>query len=266
MTNSLISEGKKVLYLYDVWVNWFDGEEEGYNVCPYHEWRKSDNIEMVDQIPVLYITEELFEYIENGLSPLPNELLNLIHKKTYIRKGYSRRVLEYACVVSDSKRILAFDTLGYDIPLRKTRLIPRQERQVYEICEKRKVNKFTIPKQSDSELVDSEWRIDEKYMIGLTRRERELKKLLLIGLEQLKYTKNKQEISYWLSEWEGTNTLIEANDMTIEQVWQRLYDQSIDGWSEKHENFLSQLLRGNSLLESYWEKEQMANKNKENQK
>src|SRR5690625_864315 len=147
-------------YLYDIWVNWFDGEEEGYNVCPYHEWRKSDNIEMVDQIPVLHITEDLFHYIENGLSHLPNELLNSIHKKSYIRKGYSRRVLEYACIVTDGSRILAIDTLGYDIPLRKSRLIPRQERQVYEKCEKANVIEFDIP--TPGQPVDSEWTINEK--------------------------------------------------------------------------------------------------------
>jgi hypothetical protein len=264
MTNSLISEGKKVQYLYDIWVNWFDGEEEGYNVCAYHEWRKSDNIEMVDQIPVIYISEQLFTYIENSLSPLPNELLNLIHKKTYIRKGYSRRVVEYACIVSDGRRIIAFDTLGYDIPLRKSRLIPRQERQVYEICEKRKVTEFPVPKLIP--IIDFEWKIDEQFMYGLTRRERELKKLLLIGLEQLKYTKNKREISYWLSEWEGRNTFITESEMSVEQMWQRLYDEAISDWSVKHEEFLSQLLRGNPILENFWEKEQIANKNKENQK
>ncbi|HEX6923002.1 MAG TPA: DUF3603 domain-containing protein, partial [Bacillales bacterium] len=29
-------------YLGDVWVNWFEGEENGYNVCDFHEWRKDD--------------------------------------------------------------------------------------------------------------------------------------------------------------------------------------------------------------------------------
>lgn len=264
MTNSLISEGKKVHYLYDIWVNWFDGEAEGYNVCPYHEWKRTDNIEMVDQIPVIYITEELYDYIENGLRQLPKELLNFIHKKSYIRKGYSRKVLEYAAIVTDGRGILAFDTLGYEIPFRKSRLIPRQERQVYEICEKTDVMHFDVPKQKP--MAETGWKIERQYMTGLTRRERELKTLLFVGLEQLKRTKNKKEISYWLSEWEGTNTLYEVSHLTIEEVWERLYKQLIHGWSEKHEEFLQQLLRGNRLLEKYWEKAQMLNKNKENQK
>lgn len=253
-----------MLYLYDIWVNWFDGEEEGYNVCPYHEWRKNDSIEMVDQIPVLYISKQLFNYIENSLSPIPNELLNSIYKKTYIRKGYERKSLEYACIITDGSDILAFDTLGYDIPLRKSRLIPRQERQVYEMCEKSEPTLYEIP--NEQELIKKEWTIPSKYMVGLTRRERELKKLLFIGLEHLKYSENKKEICYWLSEWEGTNVLFHTADLTIDEVWQRLYKQIINGWGKRHELFLSLLIRGNAILEKYWEQEQIGNKNKENQK
>lgn len=34
-----------MLFLHDVWVNWFEGEENGYNVCHFHEWRKEDTVE-----------------------------------------------------------------------------------------------------------------------------------------------------------------------------------------------------------------------------
>lgn len=41
-----------MLFLHDVWVNWFEGEENGYNVCHFHEWRKEDTVELLDQTPV----------------------------------------------------------------------------------------------------------------------------------------------------------------------------------------------------------------------
>lgn len=37
-----------MLYFYDVWVNWFEGEENGYNVCYFYEWRKDDCVELFD--------------------------------------------------------------------------------------------------------------------------------------------------------------------------------------------------------------------------
>lgn len=76
-----------MLYMHDVWVNWFEGEENGYNVSHYHEWRKNDGIELLDQVPLLYITEDLYNYIENDMFDLPERLLNKICNRAYIRKG-----------------------------------------------------------------------------------------------------------------------------------------------------------------------------------
>jgi len=255
-------------YLYDIWVNWFDGEEKGYNVYPYHEWRKQDNIEMIDQIPVLYITEQLFNTIENGLFPLPNQLLKSIHKKTYIRKGYGRRVVAYACIITNGNDVLAIDTNGYEMPLRKSRLIPRQERQVIEMCGKINKLTFELPRPREDNLTTKKyiWQLQEKFVIGLTRRERTLKKILFICLDQLKQTENKKEISYWLSEWERTNALRYTKELSIDEIWQRLYEQALDGWSAHHEKFLSQLIRGYPMLKNEWNEEQSLYKNKENQK
>ena len=59
-----------MLFIHDVWVNWFEGEENGYNVCHFHEWRKEDGIELLDQVPLLKVSSELFQFIENNLSDL----------------------------------------------------------------------------------------------------------------------------------------------------------------------------------------------------
>lgn len=252
-------------FLYDIWVNWFDGEEESFHIYPYHEWREEDEIEMVDQIPVLYISDALFKQIENNLVPLPAALLQTIYKKAYIRKGYGRRVLTYACIVTDGHRTLVIDTLGYDIPFRKSRLIPRQERQVYEICQKATRRRYELTKEEDEKPAPL-WQLQEAHIFGLTRRERQLKKILLLCLAQLKKTDNKQEMSYWLSEWKGANALGSTQSLSIEAIWQRLYVQAVDGWTENHERFLYQLVRSYPILHHEWKKEHKRQKNKENQK
>ena len=68
-----------MLYLHDVWVNWFEGEENGYNVCHFYEWRKDDTIELLDQVPLLKVDSTLYHYIENELLELPQNCW-----KTYI--------------------------------------------------------------------------------------------------------------------------------------------------------------------------------------
>lgn len=252
-------------YLYDIWINWCDGEEDGYNIYPYHEWRKDDEILMIDQVPVLYINDDLFHQIENSLLPLPEKLLSTIYKKTYVRKGYGRRVLAYSCIVTDNKDVLLFDTLGFKRPYRKSRLIPRQERQVYEICEKMKQRNFAL-NTSQTDLKNAPWQLSESQIIGLTRRERYLKKILFISLMYLKKTDNKQEISYWLSEWKGKNALSPMRDLTIDEIWQHLYDEIEGGWTPAHEKFLSQLVRIYPILQHEWKRENDKQRNMENQK
>lgn len=248
-----------MIYLYDVWVNWFEGEEEGFNVCQYHEWRKTDQIEILEQVPVLYIEEELYDYIENSLYDLPEQLLNLIHKRAYVRKGHTREVLEYAAIVTDGRGILAFDTIGYQIPVRKSRLIPRQEQQVFELCKKTKQHHFPFNPKNE-ERTDQFLTLNQQDIYGLTRRERQLKKLLMIAMEQLKTSDNVSEVLYWLSEWDSSK-LKQANYRTsVKEVWQMLYKDVKDGWSEKHEEFCALLVKGNPFLEKFWELEQVENK------
>lgn len=124
-----------MLYLHDVWVNWFEGEENSYNICHFHEWRRDDTIELLDQVPLLLVDSLLFHYIENDLSDLPQELMNDVYQKAYSRKNHERVQLEYCFVVTDGNGILAVDTIGYNIPIRKSRLIPRQEQLVYDMIE-----------------------------------------------------------------------------------------------------------------------------------
>ena len=72
-----------MLYLHDVWVNWFEGEENGYNICHFHEWRRDDTIELLDQVPLLFVEPVLFNYIENDLSELPSEMMNEVYQKAF---------------------------------------------------------------------------------------------------------------------------------------------------------------------------------------
>src|SRR5690625_3961090 len=282
-----------MLYLYDVWVNWFEGEKEGYNVCEYHEWRKSDQIEILEQIPVIFVQEDLYRVIENSLNQLPSQLLELIHKREYIRKGHRRgeieyasivsegrgiieldtsasqsqikkghrrSEIEYACSVSDGRGIIAIDTSGSQIPIKKSRLIPRQEQQVFELSRKSKVRKFNFTPYDEEE--QSLVFMDHSLIYGLTRRERQLKKILMIGMEQLKSTDNLNEIIYWLTEWDYEKVSTISKEMGCQQIWEILFDEIKDGWSEAHEEFCSKLVKGNRFLESCWELEYTQCKNK----
>lgn len=248
-------------YLYDIWVNWVDGEEDSLFIFPYHEWRKTDRIELVEQIPLLYIDEHTFYHIENGLNKLPKRLLHSIYKRTYMRVERKRQLVDYACVVTDGVGIVAFHTLGQKIPLRKSRLIPRQEQQVYDILPRLKKQHY----QMRPEKISVQQK-DEQGMLGLTRRERQMKRILLAALDQLKKTADRKEIFYWISEWENRNIVRELDALSLDVVWEAFYTQVVNGWSPKHETFCQQIVKRNPYLYNYFKQENLLNKNKENQK
>lgn len=253
-----------MLYLYDVWVNWFEGEENGYGVSHFHEWRKTDHIEMLDQVPVLYINEALYQYIENDMHDLPRTLLESIYKRAYIRKSQERVALDYACIVTDGNDILVIDTIGYQIPIRKSRLIPRQEQLIYDLIKNKKQTIHKLPVK----VYKKEYNIlslEPKYMYGLTRKERQSKHILMIALDQLRTTNNIEEMRYWLTEWNPKKYPL-LHLMDEDEVWQALYYSVKKGWSKLHEELAEKLMRGQPFLEKMWELEQDHEQNKSSSK
>jgi hypothetical protein len=242
-----------MLYLHDVWVNWFEGEENGYNVCHFHEWRKDDGVELLDQVPLLKVEPNLYNYIENDLLELPQQLLDDIYQKAYLRKNHERIQLDYCFIVTDGTGILAVDTIGYNIPIRKSRLIPRQEQLVYEMISTHEPQKYPFhiqKREKDFHILSPE----PELMRGLTRKERQLKQLLFMALDQLFSSNNEAEVRYWFTEW-CPERYSSIQELTFEEAWQQLYEEAKYGWSKKHEIFCENIIKGQPFFEKLWEME-----------
>ncbi|CAM3038859.1 DUF3603 family protein [Sporolactobacillus spathodeae] len=236
----------------DVWVNWFEGEENGYNVCAFYEWRKHDFIELLDQVPLIKIDHALFDSIENDLQDLPQELLKDVRNRSVICKNNQREIIEYCFIATDGMRCIAADTLGYAIPVRKSRLIPRQESIVLEKAEKMLAEKYPMPvtQKKAYHLLS----LSPDLMIGLTRRERQLKQLLFMALDQLHTTGSVEEMRYWFTEWFPTR-YEESRHMTFDEAWHELISGMSAGWSERHASICERMIKGQSYFEKLWELE-----------
>ncbi|MBH0228785.1 YjbA family protein [Halobacillus yeomjeoni] len=243
-----------MLYMHDLWVNWFEGEENGYNVCRFHEWRKEDGIELIDQIPLLLVTEDMFNFIENDLQDLPPSFLQEIHRKTYMKKNQERHTVEYAAVVTDGQDVIVFDTLGYTLPVKKSRLIPRQERLVFEMVQGKKPKSYLIEESTKKE--HHILSLEPAHMSGLTRRERQLKQLLMMALDQLKHSDHPEEVRYWLTEWDpGQYPYIKQ--LSIDEAWERLYEGTRNGWTPFHEDLCGKMVKGQAFFETIWQGENL---------
>src|SRR5690606_37908539 len=124
-----------------------------------------------------------------------------VYQKAFLRKNHERTQLDFCFVATDGTGIIAVDTIGYNIPIRKSRLIPRQEQLVYEMIEGHEPESYDFTAESVKE---KEYHIlspAPELMRGLTRKERQLKQLLFMALDQLKNCKNEAEVRYWYTEW-----------------------------------------------------------------
>jgi hypothetical protein len=234
-------------FLHDVWVNWFEGEEYGYGVYEFHEWRKEDVVELLDQVPLLKVSSELFDYIENGMNEIPYQLLNDVYGKAYQRKNHKRIQLEYCFIISDGRGILAVDTMGYNIPIRKSRLIPRQEQLVFDFIEDMEVLDYSFNKPEKYEFFNI-YSPTPDCFIGLTRREKEIKRLFFMSLDNIQQNKNLSELRYWYTEINP----VKYNDilhMTFDELWDKFINSIKHRWDKDLENVFEKIIKGQPQFE-----------------
>lgn len=227
-------------FMNDVWVNWCEDESRGYNVYQFHEWRKHDYIEVLDETPILLIDSELLSYIENNLNPVPLNLLDVIEDKTYIRKNNLRKRIKYACILTDGKRVLVVNTRSNQLPHRKSRLIPRQEKLVLDKSASMEVEKFEYRQIKKKENMFTD--VPNEYMLGLNRRERALKELLFYIFEQLKHEKNIHKLIYYYLEFKHAD-IDELYKLSCEEVFTIFFSDIKMGWTENHHNLLLKLIK-----------------------
>ena len=93
---------------------------------------------------------------------------------------------------------------------------------------------------------------EPKTMQGLTRKERQLKQLLFMALDQLHNSQNAAEIRYWYTEW-SPDKYSYIQNLDFENAWSELYSEAKSGWSFKHELLCERIIRGQPFFEKLWE-------------
>lgn len=176
--------------VHHVKVNWFEAETEPLMICLYYEWRKRDFLDTYQTMPVICVDQTTLRLIETRLSPLPKDLMRRLFQSSY--KHHNR--YDFAAVICDQTAVLAIDTLGYDFPLLKSRLTPIKEKQVLTICQSQKPSSYPVQKPSREH---TWYHLAHRDLIGLTRKERELKGLLLFMFEQLARNEQVEALTYF---------------------------------------------------------------------
>lgn len=221
-------------------------EIHGYNVVECHEWSEEEkkDLEFFDRMPVLKITSELMDYIENGMNELPEQLLKDIEGKTKVKVVHEWTTVKYAFVATDGQRVIAVNTNESDRPRLKGRLVPRMEQVIYDITEgvEPTAYEFTKPERVG-------YLFDPKIMIGLTRKERQKKQVLYYGLQDFEYEehKNLSKIKYYYGEF-NYKGLDSIGSNTFDEILHRLMDEVKVGWTKAHDQLTKLIVSTDEYL------------------
>jgi len=235
-----------------VYTVWFDNEISGYNVPDFHEWSEEERKERLtyyNVVPVLKISDDLYNYIENGMNEIPQQLLDDVKDKTRVVKNYKLDSEKYIFIVTNGKRTLIVDTLETNKPKRKGRLFPKMEHFVNDVIEDSEADTYEFDKSKQHKHL-----YDPKHMIGLTRKERQKKEVLYFALNDCEYEENKDvhKIKYYYGEfnYKGLNDI---KDNTYDEVLHKLREEIQVGWTENHDNLAKAFIVNDEFLaENYY--------------
>lgn len=224
------------MYMYNVWLNWWPQNEYEPSILEYYEWRKSDGIEKVERIPVIYITKQLFSYLAQYDAILPKKIEKIISHRTYVFKEDERVTYPYACIIANEKQVLAIQWEKDKRLWKKSKLIPKQERYVQQNSQH--IQKVRCP-FSFSFMYKEQ--IMDKQKLGLTRREKEKRELLLTIFEQIKQTASNEELFYWQKEWYYEQNIAVTRKSCSQTIGTQLQQVLQSGWSIEHDRFFRKL-------------------------
>lgn len=255
------------MYVHDVWVNWFYGSFKSFEIPEFHEWWSSDNVEIFATIPVVYVTKATLDSVQDSMSELPVEVLDLVRKRAVKRgKGGAKEGIEYAMIFTDGNRSLAVDTEGTAIPQRKSKLIPRQDKLLTEMIKNKQADLEPFSWDYSTERVEPDYilsvsdriiNVRQESMTGLTRREKELKRNLFEYLFELSISDSDIEVFYWYTELfpDRKDVSKSRKEMVTE-----MFEELELGWSEKHEKFGESFSRSSPYYYDAWRELSKVNK------
>lgn len=120
-------------YIYDILSN--------FQSCYYDffEWNKDDEVIRIRKIPIIKVSNEVYQDFKYNKVKVNGELLNYIEHKTEIFKDRGIDTILYSCIFTNGKEsmVLKFDNKGYNVY--KSAMIIDEEREVLEDIEREKI-------------------------------------------------------------------------------------------------------------------------------
>lgn len=203
-------------YYYDIILNW--SENIPYS---FYEWNDFDYLELIKKIPFIRIKHKnLIDIWSNDIKISP-EVLNNIKDKTLVSGKVSICKIDYACLFTDSKNVIAVEFNEKGESINRSKLLIDDEMNTLEVS-------YSLKEE------EIEYEILKKLEEEKTLRQiSEAKKLISLEINNLYKNKELSKLRYLFYEYKGEksedinkiyNTLNEELESNFNEDFFRIYD------------------------------------------
>ena len=175
-------------YYYDIILNWNEGE-----AYEFYEWNDYDYLELIKKIPLVKVKHKvLLDLICNDIK-VEKSFLEMIEGKTLVSDKKNFKKIEYACLFTDTKNVIALEFNGEGISISRSNLLIDDDLNVLEVIYGMKETNLNY------EILK---KIEETQTL---RQEREAKKLILLEINNLYNNKEIDKLKYLYYEYKKEN-------------------------------------------------------------
>ena len=175
-------------YYYDIILNW--NEQNAYE---FFEWNDYDALELIKKIPLIKVKHKvLLDLIGNNIR-VEKSFLELIQDKTLISDKKNFKKIEYACLFTDAKNVIALEFNNDGLTISRSNLLIDDELNVQEVIYGIKETTFSY------EIIN---KLEKRNHL---RQEIEAKKLILLEIKNLYKEKDHNKLKYLYYEYKKEN-------------------------------------------------------------
>ena len=175
-----------MIYTYDILLNW----TKDTRLKEFYEWNLEDDLEHIKKIPIIRVKDIMLKSLLTSKIKIDKTFLSKIKDKTESYFHNEIDVIDYAVIVTTSKKSLALELDDEGNVMYRSSLLIDEEEEILEIGE-------------DLVIMDIPYEVitKNKKVSYLTRKEEEERRFLTKEIKKIKQNKEKSKLNYLYKEF-----------------------------------------------------------------
>ncbi len=175
-----------MIYTYDILLNW----TKDTRLKEFYEWNLEDDLEHIKKIPIIRVKDIMLKSLLTSKIKIDKTFLSKIKDKTESYFHNEIDVIDYAVIVTTSKKSLALELDNEGNVIYKSNLLLDEEEEVLEIGEE------LIPMDIPYKVISKSNKVSY-----LTRKEEEENKFLSREIKKIRQNKEESKLNYLYKEF-----------------------------------------------------------------